>query len=136
MASNSWKNIKSKYPSDYVQVLLGDLTYYSLGKRAVDLAVSKWGKLDGMVLNHRTLGPVDRIVNNGSSDWKSCLMQKHVRVTHAATQDLKDVKLFKTLHKRGTLSQPHGPGNVLAKLVLDCFHEWMPHVSIPCPERT
>ena len=54
-----------------MQVLPGDLTYYSLGKKAVDLAVSKWGKLDGMVLNHGTLGPVDRIANNGSSDWKS-----------------------------------------------------------------
>ena len=99
-----------------MQVLPGDLTYYSVGKKAVDLAVSEWGKLDGMVLNHGTLGPVDKIVNNGSSDRKSCLMQKHVRVPHAATQDPKDVKLFKTFHERGALVQPHDPGNVLAKL--------------------
>ena len=63
--------IKARYP-DQVQVLAGDLTDYSLGKKAVDLAVSKWGKLDGMVLNHGTLGPVDKIANNDPNDWRSC----------------------------------------------------------------
>ena len=47
-------------------------------------------------------------------------MQKQVRVTHAATQDPKDVELFKSLHEKGALLQPHQPGNVLARLVLDC----------------
>ena len=66
------EDIKSQYPNDQVQVLPGDLTDYSLGKKAVELAVSKWGKLDGMVLNHGTLGPVDRIANNDPNDWRSC----------------------------------------------------------------
>ena len=47
-------------------------------------------------------------------------MQKQVRVTHASTQDPKDVEMFNTLHEKGILLQPHQPGNVLARLVLDC----------------
>lgn len=66
------EDMKSQYPDDQVQVLAGDLTNYSLGKKAVNLALSKWGKLDGMVLNHGTLGPVDKIANNDPNDWRSC----------------------------------------------------------------
>ena len=50
-------------------------------------------------------------------------MQKQVRSTHAATQDPKDVELFKSLYEKGALLQPHQPGNVLARLVLDCPKE-------------
>ena len=50
-------------------------------------------------------------------------MQKDFRVTHAATQDPKDVEVFKSLHEKGILLQPHQPGNVLARLVLDCPKE-------------
>lgn len=47
-------------------------------------------------------------------------MQKQVRTEHAATQDAKDVELFNTLHKQGVLLQAHQPGNVLARLVMEC----------------
>lgn len=50
-------------------------------------------------------------------------MQRQVRTDHALTQDAKDVELFNTLHKKGGLLQPHQPGNVLARLVLDCPQE-------------
>ncbi|KAI4112965.1 MAG: hypothetical protein LQ338_008250 [Usnochroma carphineum] len=187
-------------PNDQVQVLAGDLSDFSLGEKAVNLAISKWGKLDGMVLNHGVLGPVDRIANNSPQDWRTCFdvnlfssvafvtaalphlrkskgrivftssgaaskhftgwgaygcskaavehlamelpveepdvisvsvkpgvvdteMQRKVRTDHAATQDAKDVELFNALHKKGALLQPHQPGNVLARLVLDCPQE-------------
>ncbi|KAL8769807.1 MAG: hypothetical protein Q9194_005337 [Teloschistes cf. exilis] len=66
------EELATQYPADQVQVLAGDLNDFSLAKKAVDLAVSKWGKLDGMVLNHGVLGPVDRIANNDPQDWRSC----------------------------------------------------------------
>ena len=47
-------------------------------------------------------------------------MQRQVRSDHATTQDPKDVELFKTLHEKGALLEPHQPGNVLARLVLHC----------------
>lgn len=66
------EELKARYPNDQVQVLVGDLSDFSLGQQAVDLATSRWGKLDGMVLNHGVLGPVDRIANNDPKDWRSC----------------------------------------------------------------
>ncbi|KAL8840306.1 MAG: hypothetical protein Q9170_001390 [Blastenia crenularia] len=66
------EDLRAQYPNDQVQVLAGDLSDFSLGQKAVDLAVSKWGKLDGMVLNHGVLGPVDRIANNKSEEWSRC----------------------------------------------------------------
>ncbi|KAL8693103.1 MAG: hypothetical protein Q9224_003820 [Gallowayella concinna] len=50
-------------------------------------------------------------------------MQRQVRTVHASTQDAKDVELFNNLHKKGVLLQPHQPGNVLARLALDCPQE-------------
>lgn len=47
-------------------------------------------------------------------------LQRQVRMDHAATQDAKDVELFNTLHLKGGLLQPHQPGNVLARLALNC----------------
>ncbi|KAL8663561.1 MAG: hypothetical protein Q9202_003749 [Teloschistes flavicans] len=66
------EDLQTKYSNDQVQVLAGDISDFSLGQKAVDLAISKWGKLDGIVLNHGTLGPVDRIANNDPKDWRSC----------------------------------------------------------------
>ncbi|KAI4252883.1 MAG: hypothetical protein LQ352_004026 [Teloschistes flavicans] len=66
------EDLQNKYSNDQVQVLAGDISDFSLGQKAVDLAISKWGKLDGIVLNHGTLGPVDRIANNDPKDWRSC----------------------------------------------------------------
>ena len=50
-------------------------------------------------------------------------MQRQVRTDHAAGQDPKDVELFNTLHEKGVLLEPHQPGNVLARLALDCPEE-------------
>lgn len=49
--------------------------------------------------------------------------QRQVRIDHASTQDAKDVELFKTLHEKGALLEPHQPANVLARLALDCPDE-------------
>lgn len=46
---------------DQVQELPHDITDDSLGKKAVDLTVSRWVKLGGMVLNHGTLGSIGNV---------------------------------------------------------------------------
>ena len=46
---------------DQVQELPHDITDDSLGKKAVDLTVSRWGKLGGMVLHHGTLISIDKV---------------------------------------------------------------------------
>jgi NAD(P)-dependent dehydrogenase (short-subunit alcohol dehydrogenase family) len=46
-----------------VKILAGDLSNLSLGQQAVDIAVSTFGRVDGLIINHGTLGEVKRIAD-------------------------------------------------------------------------
>lgn len=46
-----------------VRTLAGDLSNLSLGQAAVDLALSAFGGIDCLVINHGTLGEVKRIAD-------------------------------------------------------------------------
>lgn len=63
------QKLKDEY-SRQVEVLTGDLADFSLGQRAVDLALSAFGRLDGMVLNHGMLGQVGFIGQADVEQWK------------------------------------------------------------------
>ena len=53
-------------------MLAGDLSDLSLQlpAKAVELAISRWGKLDALVVNHGTLDPVARIVDVKLEEWE------------------------------------------------------------------
>lgn len=55
---------------DRVQYTAGDLSDPKCIKEAIDLAVSKFGRLDGMILNHGTLGQVKKIADLEAEDWE------------------------------------------------------------------
>lgn len=59
------------YP-EQVQLLAGDLADFSLGQKAVNLAKSKWGRLDGLIINHGVLYPVTRIRDVQAEEWREC----------------------------------------------------------------
>lgn len=59
-----------KEAQGHVQILSGDLADMSLGKQAVDLAVSTWGRLDGLVINHGAIEPVERVADADLDAWK------------------------------------------------------------------
>jgi len=61
--------LKNKYDG-LVEMLAGDLSDLSLGQRVVDLAVKKWGRLDGLVVNHGKLDPVERIADAHIDEWQ------------------------------------------------------------------
>ncbi|OJJ08903.1 hypothetical protein ASPVEDRAFT_48033 [Aspergillus versicolor CBS 583.65] len=61
--------LKSEY-SNQVAVLNGDLADFSLGQKAVELAVKTFGRLDGVVLNHGILGQVGKIAAADIEEWK------------------------------------------------------------------
>ncbi|PNS15814.1 hypothetical protein CAC42_4266 [Sphaceloma murrayae] len=64
-------NLKQQY-GDQVQVLSGDLSDFSLGKSALDLATSTWNRLDGLILNHGVLDPVARVAQANPEEWRKC----------------------------------------------------------------
>lgn len=55
-----------------MQVLAGDMADYSLSKRAVDLALSRWGRIDAVVLNHGGLEPVRKVGESSAGEWEGC----------------------------------------------------------------
>ncbi|OKL62099.1 hypothetical protein UA08_02145 [Talaromyces atroroseus] len=67
------QQLKAQYP-DHVDYVAGDLTDYSTGEKAVNLALSRFGgRLDGLVLNHGTLGQVSVVANADLEQWKNGL---------------------------------------------------------------
>ena len=65
------EKLRSEYP-EQVQLLAGDLADFSLGQKAVNLAKSKWGRLDGLIVNHGVLNPVTRIRDVEAEEWRVC----------------------------------------------------------------
>lgn len=54
-----------------MQLLSGDLSDFSVGKQAADLAASAWGRLDGLVVNHGVLEPVKKIADTDPEEWRA-----------------------------------------------------------------
>ncbi|KAG8746759.1 hypothetical protein FRC10_003742 [Ceratobasidium sp. 414] len=89
--------LSSEHP-DNLAILEGDATQEQSATSAVELAKSKFGRLDGLILNAGTLDPLGRIESPESSveAWKAAF----------------DINLFSTLHliKAGlpSLREVHG----------------------------
>ncbi|CRG88692.1 short-chain dehydrogenase [Talaromyces islandicus] len=62
--------LKAQYPNN-VEYIAGDLADHSLGEKAVALAQSRFGKLDGLVLNHGILGQVSTVAKADVEQWKA-----------------------------------------------------------------
>lgn len=56
------RELEARAPSR-VKPLAGDFSDLSLGQAAVDLALSAFGRIDGLIINHGTLGELNRIVD-------------------------------------------------------------------------
>lgn len=63
------QKLKEQY-SKQVEVVSGDLADTSLAQKAVDAAISSFGQLDGMVLNHGILGQVGKISTTEVAQWQ------------------------------------------------------------------
>lgn len=53
-----------------VRILPGDMSDFSLARGAVDLALKEFGQLDGLIINHGTLGHVDKIEDCNLDEWR------------------------------------------------------------------
>lgn len=61
-----------------MEILAGDFaashssspSLLSLPERAVEVALKRFGGLDGLVVNHGTLGPVTRLVDCDLKEWR------------------------------------------------------------------
>ncbi|KAK5020624.1 hypothetical protein LTR16_001052 [Cryomyces antarcticus] len=88
------QELSDRYPGQ-VEVLAGDLADASLGPKAVQMASSKWGKLDGLIVNHGVLAPVKRISQAEVEEWRQAFdinVFSAVSLVKAALPDLRSSK--------------------------------------------
>jgi NADP-dependent 3-hydroxy acid dehydrogenase YdfG len=62
--------LQSQYGAAHVEVLTGNMSDLTMGSRAVDAAIKKWGRLDAIVVNHGGLDPVKKIAESSVGEWK------------------------------------------------------------------
>ncbi|TDZ35937.1 putative oxidoreductase [Colletotrichum spinosum] len=61
--------LKSEYPGQ-VEYVAGDLGDLKTIPKIAEVAVEKFGRIDGVVINHGVLEPVTRLENASIEDWK------------------------------------------------------------------
>ncbi|KAF7185751.1 Benzil reductase ((S)-benzoin forming) IRC24 [Pseudocercospora fuligena] len=62
--------LQSQYSSERVDYLAVDLSDLSSGEKVVQLALQKFGKLDGVIVNHGVLDPVKRVEDSTAEEWR------------------------------------------------------------------
>lgn len=80
---------------DRIAFKAGDLADPKCMKEAVELAVSKFGRLDGMILNHGTLGQVKKIVDLEEEDWDDCFKTNFFSCAMAAKYAIPELRKTK-----------------------------------------
>lgn len=80
---------------DRVEYSAGDLSDPSFIRKAIDLAVSRFGRLDGLILNHGILGQVKRIVDLEFEDWSSCFQTNFFSCAYAAKVAIPELRKTK-----------------------------------------
>ena len=63
------EELKTQYPKQ-VAVLAGDMGDFSVSTQLADLALEKFGQIDGLVFNHAVFEPATRIENAKAEDWR------------------------------------------------------------------
>lgn len=63
------EKLRHEYPGQ-VECLTGDMADMSTGPKAVELAKSKFKTLDGLVINHGILEPMERIATGDVQEWR------------------------------------------------------------------
>lgn len=64
------RDLESQYPNQ-VAFVAGDLSDFPLSKKAVDLAISTWKRLDAVIVNHGVLDPVKKVADSTAEEWRS-----------------------------------------------------------------
>jgi NAD(P)-dependent dehydrogenase (short-subunit alcohol dehydrogenase family) len=63
------RELEKQY-NEQVAVVTGDAADFSLGSKAVEAAVSKFQRLDGLIVNHGVLDPVKRVTDSSPEEWR------------------------------------------------------------------
>ncbi|KAL2142439.1 hypothetical protein VTI28DRAFT_1148 [Corynascus sepedonium] len=68
-SADQLQELKDRFPSQ-VAYLAADMTVADAARRATELAILTFGRIDGVVVNHGVLSPMTRIENASIEEWK------------------------------------------------------------------
>ena len=81
--------------SGQVAVVTGDFSDLSLGRKVVDAATKTFQRIDGLIVNHGVLDPVQRLTNTTAEDWRKNFdvnFFSAVAISQAALPELRKTK--------------------------------------------
>ncbi|KAL7413106.1 short-chain dehydrogenase [Mrakia frigida] len=82
------------YP-DQILLVRGDVSVRATSQEAVDLAIKTWGRLDGIVLNAGSLGPLNRIADVDVKDVESLFSINFSSLIHTIQVSLPHLRTSK-----------------------------------------
>lgn len=88
------RELEKQYP-EQVAVLAGDLSDLSFGDKAVGLAIDRYSRLDGVIVNHGVLDPVKRVADSTAGEWRAAYdinFFSAIALAKAALQPLRQSK--------------------------------------------
>jgi NAD(P)-dependent dehydrogenase (short-subunit alcohol dehydrogenase family) len=58
-----------KQAPESVEVVTADMSKPGTGKTVIDTAIQRFGRIDGLVINHGALDPVKKIADSTAEEW-------------------------------------------------------------------
>ncbi|KAK4164186.1 putative oxidoreductase [Cladorrhinum sp. PSN259] len=62
------QELREKYPNQ-VDFVFTDLALPAAPRLVIEATIQRWGKIDGLVINHSVLSPMTRVENGDIEDW-------------------------------------------------------------------
>lgn len=84
--------LQNKYSADRVAYVAGDITAPETSKKAVDLAISKFGQLNAVIANAGVLDPIGPIETTDLNQWKKLYDINFFSVTELIKQSMPHLK--------------------------------------------
>ncbi|KAF2444867.1 NAD(P)-binding protein [Karstenula rhodostoma CBS 690.94] len=67
--ASSLTQLRDQYGADNVEVVAGDLSDFNISTKAVEVANERFGRVDGLIVNHGSLDPVKKIADSSPEEW-------------------------------------------------------------------
>ncbi|KAJ4339147.1 hypothetical protein N0V95_007865 [Ascochyta clinopodiicola] len=62
--------LQTKYGQDRVEIVTGDAASPTIASDLVSVALSRFGRLDALIINHGSLDPVKKVADSTASEWR------------------------------------------------------------------
>ncbi|KAJ8108620.1 hypothetical protein OPT61_g8048 [Boeremia exigua] len=69
--SSALHELQTKYGSSRVEIVTGDAADPRIASDLVRVATSRFGRLDGLIINHGSLDPVKKIADSTPDEWRA-----------------------------------------------------------------